>query len=526
MFFSKIIATWRYSLPNRYGRFTQTAEDLSRLKRPPAAKRHRIGHRRRKAKPARRRSARGDVITSLRRYYRPELARRMTPHQRRVIEQLIGCRSGRYGSRSHYCQQCEHGQITLNSCGNRHCTRCGDGRRSAWRDRMAEIALPVSYLHNVFTTPHELNDVHDLSQANGKAMIQLIFDCAIATIKKIFKKKFGIGMVAMVMTLHSWGQRMLRHVHVHVVLIAGGISVDGKRWIQLDLDTDALEALKRELATEYRRTYLRRLRGRIKKGKIRMSGDGSLEATDVLIAKLKRKNWMVNLQASPKQWEGGSEGIINYLSSYISGAAISDFRIKEDDGQYVTISYKDYRRDSQVFTERMTGEEFVRRFVMHFLPPHCKRIRYAGFYAPQGRAENLARARELIAELHGGELPAVNRRETVSITDDEQQSEARRNLFIGEGKERKTFPATCCRCHRYMESHGNIDGETTLRILPYLLGVMQWLSGKLPSPPQHRPPAVPCHLVLLIDREQRAEARRKQAEKKTSESIRGSPQAA
>jgi hypothetical protein len=256
-----------------------------------------------------------------------------------------------------------------------------------------------------------------------------------------------------------------------------------------------------------------------------MSGDGSLEAADALIAKLKRKHWMVDQQASPKQWEGGSEGIINYLSSYVSGAAISDFRIKEDDGQYVTISYKDYRRNCQVFTERMTGDEFVRRFVMHFLPPHCRRIRCAGFYAPQGRAVKLEEACRLIAEFHGGELPAVNCKASQS-SDDEQQAEARRTLFIGEGKERKTFPATCCRCHRYMEPHGNIDGETTLRILPYLLCVMQWLVGKLPAPPQHRPLGVPCHLELLIDREQRGQARRHKAEKHETESIRGSPQAA
>ena len=217
-----------------------------------------------------------------------ELARWMTPHQRRVVEQLIGCRSGRYGSRSHYCASCEHGQITLNSCGNRHCTAAAmvaavPGVTGWPRSRCRSL------LHDVFTTPHELNAVHDLSQANANAMIQLIFDSVIATIKKIFKQKFGIGMAGMVMTLHSWGQRMLRHVHVHVVLIAGGISIDGKKWIQLELDENALNQLKRELAIEYRRTYLRRLRGRIKKGKIRMSGDGSLEAADALIAKLKRE---------------------------------------------------------------------------------------------------------------------------------------------------------------------------------------------------------------------------------------------
>lgn len=485
--------------------------------------------------PAAKQQRRGNVIASLRRYYRGELACRMTPHQRRVIEQLIGCRTGRYGSRAHHCRQCNHGQITLNSCGNRHCTRCGDGRRSGWQDRMAEIALPVSYLHGVFTTPHELNEVHDLHQANAAAMVQLIFDATIATIKRVFKQKFGIGTPALVMTLHSWGQRMLRHVHVHVVLVAGGISIDGRRWIELDLDAAALAELKRELATEYRRTYLRRLRGRIKKGKIQMSGDGSLAAADDLVAPLQRKDWMVDLQASPRRWEGGSEGIINYLSSYVSGAAISDFRIVADDGRYVTISYKDYRRGKERCTERMRGEEFVRRFVSHFLPPHCRRIRYAGLYSPQGRAEILARCRELIAELHGGQLPSVNRSVNppsgTDIDNNDPQAAARQELFTGAGNERRTFPATCRHCRRYMEPAGQIDARTTLRILPYLRAVMHWLAGKLEAPPIERPIGVPFHLVLLVDRERRAEARRRQSDtiklnNSTSQSIRGSPAAA
>jgi hypothetical protein len=330
----------------------------------------------------------------------------------------------------------------------------------------------------------------------------------------------------MVMTLHSWGQRMLRHVHVHVVLVAGGISVDGQRWIQLDLNAESLEELRKELAIEYRRTYLRRLRGRIKKGRIQMSGDGSLEAADELIARLERKTWMVDLQASPEQWEGGSEGIINYLSSYVSGAAISDFRIAEDDGRYVTIVYKDYRQGGKRCTERMTGEEFVRRFVMHFLPLYCKRIRYAGLYAPQGREENLERARRLIAEYHGGQLPDVGCKVSEPGAEGDAQVEARRDLFVGEGNDRDTFPATCCRCHQYMGHCDSFDGKTTMRILPYLVAVMHWLSGQLPAPPKHRPLSVPRELSRFIDQEQQAEARRQQAVKDQAESIRGSPQAA
>ncbi len=466
---------------------------------------------------------RGDVITTLGRYYHPHRFPQLTPHQRHVMQQLLGCRSGRYGSRAHYCADCRHGQITLNSCGNRHCTRCGDGRRSAWRDRMAAIALPVPYLHNVYTTPHELNAIHSLSEANGRAMVQLLFDASIATIKKVLKQeKYGIGTPAMIMTLHGWGQRMLCHVHVHTVLVAGGVSLDGKRWIQLDLDDRQLKELKRELAAEYRRTYLRRLRGRIRSGKIEMSGDGSLAAADALIDHLKRKDWMVDLQASPEHWEGGPEGIINYLASYVSGAAISDMRIVEDDGQYVTISYKDYRQDKKKCSERMRGEEFVRRFVMHFLPPRCRRIRCAGLYAPQGRGEKLERALELIAEYYGGSLPSIGPAQDASATD-RPRAAGRDELFLGAGSERKTFPATCRYCKQYMEPMALLDTATTLRILPYLMAVMQWLAGQLAAPPKKRPRGTPYVVLFLIQREHRCQARRAEAAEANRQDTRGSP---
>ncbi|MGB5335753.1 MAG: transposase [Woeseiaceae bacterium] len=498
------------------------------LKGPPARRKRRGADRHKRQAGATETPAktkpRGDVITTLRRYYHPHLFPQMTPHQRHVMQQLLGCRSGRYGSRAHYCPDCRHGQITLNSCGNRHCTRCGDGRRSAWRDRMAAIALSVPYLHNVYTTPHEFNAIHTLSEANVRAMVQLIFDSSIATIKKVLKReKYGIGTPAMIMTLHSWGQRMLCHVHVHTVLVAGGISVDGKRWIQLDLDEQALAELKRELAAEYRRTYLRRLRGRIRSGKIQMSGDGSLQAADALIAKVKQKDWMVDLQASPQQWEGGPEGIINYLASYVSGAAISDVRIVEDDGRYVTIAYKDYRQDKRKCTERMRGEEFVRRFVMHFLPPYCRRIRYGGFYSPQERREKLDRVLELITEFHGGTLPTIQKAEEVSAVDDRPRAEGREELFLGSGNERKTFPATCRFCKQYMDPMALLDAQTTLRILPYLVAVMQWLSGQLAAPPKEPPRGVPYVVLFLIQREHRCLARRQAAIETNRQDTRGSP---
>lgn len=198
-------------------------------------------------------------------------------------------------------------------------------------------------------------------------------------------------------------------------------------------------------------------------------------------------------------------------------------RIIEDDGRYVTIAYKDYRQDKKKCTERMRGEEFVRRFVMHFLPPHCRRIRYAGFCASQGRSEKLARALALIAECYGGTLPPVGPAQEVSATEDRPRAEGRDELFLGAGNERKTFPATCRYCKQYMEPLALLDTTTTMRILPYLVAVMQWLAGQLTEPPKEPPRFVPYVLVLLIRREHHCQARRAELALTSHHDTRGSP---
>ena len=462
------------------------------------------------------------VTGSLRRYYERGGVP-LTERQHRVMRQLTGCRTGRYGSRTHLCEHCDHGQVTLNSCSNRHCPRCGDGRRAGWQDRMAEIALNCPYLHTVFTTPHELNAIHDLDEANTAAMIRLIFDCVVGSTKKVLAGH-GIGKPGLVMTLHTWGQQMNRHVHVHVVLAAGGLSEDGQSWVALDLEEQALEELKAQLAVEYRTMYLRRLARRIKADKIRMPGgdDDPMPAARQLIEKLRAKNWIINLQASPERWKG-STGIVNYLADYVAGTAISDRRLLEDDGQYVTIAYKDYRCDNIRKTERMLGEEFETRFASHILPLHCKRVRYSGLFAPQGRSERLEHCRRLLPAFPATEDEQIwevgaiqeshdDNDEDLPVDAVEEKQQARRELFTGEGNHRRTFPATCRICKRYMEQLFQIDGSMTMRILPWLVRVMQWLSGEIPAPPKRRPEGVPLALLEFVEDELRAEAKRQRAE--------------
>jgi len=272
-------------------------------------------------------------------------------------------------------------------------------------------------------------------------MIRLLFDCVSDTLSNVLGRH-GIAKAGAVMTLHTWGQRMKRHVHVHVVLTAGGLSEDGEQWVPLQLegkgleDLQALENLKRELSTEYRTMYLRRLSRRVKSGKIRMPGvtDGSDPGPAVkeLSGKLRRKRWIIDMQASPDRWKG-STGIVNYLASYVAGTAISDRRLVKDDGQKVTIKVKDYRTGVRT-TETMFGEELLKRFASHILPLHCKRIRYLGLFAPQRRKERLEHCQRLIAQWRG-----IPKQEAPEAVEEEQapldQEQIRKALFIGEGNE-------------------------------------------------------------------------------------------
>jgi len=511
------------------------------------------------------------VVNVLRRHFGASIST-LSTRQRRVLQQLQGCRRGGYGSRLHGCDDCDHGHVTLNSCGNRHCPCCGDGRRDGWRERMAEIALDVPYLHVVFTTPHELNEVHDLAgsrpliklrgpidtlenrrpktTSNDSEMIRLLFDSAIAALKKGCKDR-GIEELGAVMTLHTWGQRMKRHVHLHVVLIAGGLAgaaLPGKEatgpgaaWVPLAIDDDALLSLRDRLASVYRKQYTSRFRRRVKTGRIRMPGvqladeTAQLQAAQELTGKLANKAWIVDLQASPAQWSG-SEGIVNYLASYVAGTAISDARMVSDDGNGVTIKLKDYRTGAKT-TETMPGVEFVARFASHILPLHSRRIRYVGLFASKGRGARLNQCRRLIDIANQGEpcradppretedepfettASSASRRciaaspaaqPTDRETTEEKVIDERLVLFTGEdNKQRRSYPARCRMCQRPMEPLRQLDGRLTLAILPYLIQVIAWLNGKAAAPPEKVPLMVPRHFRKFVADEQRAEQRRR-----------------
>jgi hypothetical protein len=195
-------------------------------------------------------------VADLLRRYRPKgrCRSQSAPRELQVLDWLCSCRCGGLGAMTYHCEHCHKEHLFYKSCGNRHCPTCGYRQRAAWQKYVMNWSLPCDYFHLVFTLPHELNDWMDV---NRRVAYKLIFDSVIATLLRVGEKYFDcrFGIVA---TLHTWGQRMNRHVHVHVILTSGGLSLDGSRWVTVDVNDPAMD--QRFLAARFKKTYLRRFK--------------------------------------------------------------------------------------------------------------------------------------------------------------------------------------------------------------------------------------------------------------------------
>jgi hypothetical protein len=318
-----------------------------------------------------------------------EYPREMQRHLRRVLARLVRCRTGELGSAQFRCRGCGTSRLVTVPCGNRHCAGCSFVRSNNWKADVMSWNVQCEYQHLVFTLPHRLNP---WLRTHTRDLYNLLIRCVRDVLLKLHKKHFGCQPGAL-LTLHTWGQRMNQHVHVHVILTGGGLSEDGQRWVAVDHQSPQLS--RASLAAEFKKVFLRRLRLLIKRW-LAGSADNAdmLAQTQQLLEALEAKTWMVNNQ-SPPPGKSGPEAVVNYLARYVAGVAISDSRIVGDDGTHVYFRRKDYQANIKT-TEKVTGREFVRRFCLHILPSHFGRVRSIGLFRPQKRGPRLALVRHLI----------------------------------------------------------------------------------------------------------------------------------
>ena len=309
--------------------------------------------------------------------------------ERRVLAAIAACRTAALGGHVERCDDCGLTRIAYNSCRNRHCPKCQGVAREQWlADREAEL-LPVPYFHVVFTLPPAAAEI----AFQNKALVYgLLMRSAAQALSLLAAErlKAKLGLIAV---LHTWGQTLTHHPHVHCVVPGGGVALDGARWVSCK--PNFLLSV-RALSKAFRRLFLAGLQAAFMRGELGFFGDlGSLAEPAAFAQRLRA------LRQSPfvvyaKPPFGGPERVLAYLARYTHRTAIGNSRLVDITDAEVAFRYKNYRRGGRSGVMRLGAHEFLRRFLLHVLPDGFHRIRHYGFLAKGDRDANLARVREFL----------------------------------------------------------------------------------------------------------------------------------
>jgi hypothetical protein len=325
--------------------------------------------------------------------YRQQLSAALSGGQRRVMRAIERCRTAALGGHIEQCDACGHQRIAFNSCRNRHCPKCQSLVRAQWlEDRQADL-IGVEYFHVVFTVPEQIAAI---AYQNKALVYDILFRATAETLRTIAADPKHLGAeIGFIAILHTWGQNLLHHPHLHCVVPGGGLSADGERWVSC---RPGFFLPVRVLSRLFRWRFLAHLQDAFDAGRLRLFNTlASLQAPGAFATALsaaRRTEWVV--YAKPPF--GGPKHVLEYLGRYTHRVAISNNRLIDCvDGQ-VRFRWKDYRRDSRQKVMSLQTQEFIRRFLLHVLPTGFQRIRHFGFLANRHRGVKLARCRLLLDE--------------------------------------------------------------------------------------------------------------------------------
>ena len=310
----------------------------------------------------------------------------LSPRQAEVCAHIGACRTESLGGVQLHCDHCDYEQPWYRACGDRHCPKCQWRTTAAWCDKQCQSVLPVIYYHLVFTLPHDLNGWVQLHPA---VIYRLLFRVVWATLKAFGAdpKRLG-GQLGVTAVLHTWGQQLWRHVHLHCLIPGGALDAAGQwhaaRSTYLFPDRALSRHFRGRMVSELRRAY--------QQGELeRISHPGEVDA---VLDRLMGVGWVVKT----KPWIRKAETVVEYLSRYTHRTAISDSRIGAISEGEVEVSYKDYRDHDRWKTMQLPGEELIRRFLLHVLPKGLMRVRHYGYLANRCRKEKLAKIRQLLGQ--------------------------------------------------------------------------------------------------------------------------------
>ncbi len=311
---------------------------------------------------------------------------RVDARRRQVLRHLGQCRTAALGGFALQCEGCDERQVLYHACRDRHCPKCQRRETRRWSQRQHASCLPVPYFHLVFTLPHTLNGWVELHEAE---IYQALFQCVWTTLNTFARDpRRGLrGQLGMTAVMHTWGESLARHVHLHCLVPGGVLQADGHWRAARGTYLFPVKALARH----FRGTFVRTLRQAANRGALhRITRVGEVDA---VLATLMATGWVVYA----KPCLSHEHAVVEYLARYTHRIAISDQRIEAVDAQTVQFSYKDARDHNTRKTMTLKGEEFIRRYLQHLLPKGLMRIRHYGFLANRCRRPALAQIR---AALH------------------------------------------------------------------------------------------------------------------------------
>lgn len=312
----------------------------------------------------------------------------LSPVQMKAMRAIEQCRTAEMGSHSYRCENCGHVEVVYNSCRNRHCPRCQWIKQQIWVDHVKSQLLPIRYFHVVFTLPEALNT---LVIINHRLMYDFLFEASWHALSRTASNPAYLGaQTGSLAVLHTWGQTLSLHPHIHMLVPAGGLDPDGWQWVR---SSKKFFVPVRALSRIFRACYVRLLTEAISEGKLKLPEKRTDRITpEILKKELYKTDWVVYC----KKCFAGPGQVITYLGRYTHRVAISESRIMESDENHVLFRWKDYSDHNRQKLMGLKTPEFIRRFMLHILPSGFYKIRYFGIFACVNRATKLSQCFELL----------------------------------------------------------------------------------------------------------------------------------
>jgi hypothetical protein len=312
--------------------------------------------------------------------------------QRAVADRILACRTARLGGHVDACDECGYQQISYNSCRNRHCPKCQGSAQATWLEARQADVLPVPYAHVVFTLPQALAP---LALQNPKVVYDLLLRTVAHTLQEIAHNPKHLGArLGFLAILHTWGQTLIHHPHVHCVVPAGGLAEDGCTWKPC---RPGFFLPVRVLSRLFRGKFLAGLTQAFRDGRLDLHGRLVPYRRPAVFNRLLHEARGIEWVVYAKPPFDGPKHVLEYLARYTHRVAISNHRLLHVDDATVTFRFKDYR-SHRVRSLTLPLGEFVRRFLLHVLPKGFVRIRYYGFLANGTRAQLLSRCRDVLGQ--------------------------------------------------------------------------------------------------------------------------------